>query len=193
MLIGNNAFSDKVEYIQLFLWKKMDFNLFVYKIITIFLVYKAIILPLCVVGMALYQILSRRKNLSDAGKNYVIIPSKNSTSAFLLYLYLFALILIVILSFLVKSTEYLIFSLVLLPILSSAFSSKSYEHICGFYENGIINGNFIPWKKIHSWKRPSEDTLILLDKDGQALKYDRIKNIDEVIQLLKNNNVPFRE
>lgn len=77
-----------------------------------------------------------------------------------------SIVLVFLLVFASGNPLYFIYIVFFLPALLDLILVKQYSKFNGFYENGIVNGAFIGWEDIFSWKIIDDDKLSFLKKDG---------------------------
>ncbi len=83
----------------------------------------------------------------------------------------------IVYTLLLKEPIILIYLLFFVPALLDMILITQYSKYNGFYSNGIVNGSFLEWKEIFSWKKIDEDKLSFLKQDG--LRFDMETNLKQ--------------
>ena len=98
--------------------------------------------------------------------------------------------LLVYIGIIITKTYQLISILTIITsLITVSFISYKYTTIAGIYEKGIVYGDFIKWKKIHSWKIETNGKISILNKNGFRFTIDEAINVEKIIEVFKINNI----
>ncbi|MBP5577497.1 MAG: hypothetical protein J6X67_12150 [Treponema sp.] len=123
------------------------------------------------------------------GKKIEILPNLSSSNRtlfnFTMFMFFFGLFFLII----SKDIIFLIVCLwsinMVLDILLLRFLSRNN----GIYENGIILGCFIKYKRIHSYKLINDREILLVLKSGRTINIKLNEENNSVIDLLEQNMI----
>ena len=98
--------------------------------------------------------------------------------------------LLVYIGIIITKTYQLISILTIITsLITVSFISYKYTTIAGIYEKGIVYGDFIKWKTIHSWKIETNGKISILNKNGFRFTIDEAINVEKIIEVFKINNI----
>jgi hypothetical protein len=164
-------------------------------IISIFLIGRFLIIPICTSIYELIKLITMKNVIKKAGINYCIKEKNIKNPVFFLITSILMIILSIFLFILGENgiilTLFLSFSII---FISYYLMFKLFGNICGIYEYGIINGNreLVDWSKIHSYNIKNKD-IIGYFNDGSLFEYKNVENIKEINILFEKNNIKKRE
>lgn len=124
-----------------------DLRKIVYFLIGLFFITRFFLIPLIKIIVNLFKLGTLRKQINKLGSEIL------------------------------KEPIILIYLLFFVPALLDMILITQYSKYNGFYSNGIVNGSFLEWKEIFSWKKIDEDKLSFLKQDG--LRFDMETNLKQ--------------
>ncbi len=124
-----------------------DLRKIVYFLIGLFFITRFFLIPLIKIIVNLFKLGTLRKQINKLGSEIL------------------------------KEPIILIYLLFFVPALLDMILITQYSKYNGFYSNGIVNGSFLEWKEIFSWKKIYEDKLSFLKQDG--LRFDMETNLKQ--------------
>ena len=154
-----------------------DLRKIVYFLIGLFFITRFFLIPLIKLIVNLFKLGTLRKQINKLGSEILKVKNTKKVGKGS-YIYTIAMILFfIVYTLLLKEPIILIYLLFFVPALLDMILITHYSKYNGFYSNGIVNGSFLEWKEIFSWKKIDEDKLSFLKQDG--LRFDMETNLKQ--------------
>ena len=112
------------------------------------------------------------------------IPKKRNINIFII-----SALLVYIGIIFTKTYQLISILTIITSLITVSFISYKYTTIAGIYEKGIVYGDFIKWKTIHSWKIERNGKISILNKNGFRFTIDEAINVEKIIEVFKINNI----
>ena len=154
-----------------------DLRKIVYFLISLFFFTRFFLIPLIRIIINLFKLASLKKQINKFGTEILKIQNIKNIRKGSYIFYIAMILFFTIYAILLKEPIILVYLLFFVPALLDIILLKKYSKYNGFYSNGIVNGSFLEWKEIYSWKKIDEDKLSFLKQDG--LRFDMETNLKQ--------------
>lgn len=166
-----------------------DLRRIVFFLIFLFFFVRFFVIPAIQIIVNVVRLARLKHQIGQFGPEIVRVKDKKKTGKSF-YIYHSVMILIIILySLLTKEPLLLLLNLFFVPQLLDTILLEKYSKYNGFYENGIVKGQFFEWKDIFSWKKIDEDKLSILKQDGLRFDIETASQQGKVIDFLISKGI----
>ena len=163
-----------------------DLRRIVFFLIFLFFFVRFFVIPAIRIIVNVVRLARLKHQIELFGTEIVKVKEKKKTGK---SFYIHLIVMIILYTLLTQEPLLLLLNLFVIPQLLDTIVMEKYSKHNGFYENGIVKGQFFEWKDIFSWKKIDEDKLSILKQDGLRFDIETASQQGKVIDFLISKGI----
>ena len=167
-----------------------DLRRIVFFIIFLFFFVRFFVIPAIRIIVNVVRLARLKHQIGQFGTEIVKVKEKKKTGK---SFYIHLIVMIILYTLLTQEPLLLLLNLFVIPQLLDTIVMEKYSKHNGFYENGIVKGQFFEWKDIFSWKKIDEDKLSILKQDGLRFDIETASQQGKVIDFLISKGIQLEK
>ncbi len=166
-----------------------DIREIVYFLIRLFFFTRFFLIPTIRIIVNSIKLGTLKKQINKFGSEILKVQNTRNNRKGLYIYYSVMILFFIIYTILLKEPIILIYLLFFIPAFLEIILIDKYSKYNGFYSNGIVQGAFIEWKDVFSWKKIDEDKLSFLKQDGLRFDMETNQKQNVIISFMKEKYI----
>lgn len=167
-----------------------DLRRIVFFLIFLFFFVRFFVIPAIRIIVNVVRLARLKHQIGQFGTEIIRVKEKKKAGK---SFYIHLIVMIILYTLLTQEPLLLLLNLFVIPQLLDTIVMEKYSKYNGFYENGIVKGQFFEWKDIFSWKKIDEDKLSILKQDGLRFDIETASQQGKVIDFLISKGIQLEK